>query len=101
VDNFVKDWTEEELTTYLITDTHRSENVEALLGSEAKQPEPEIEEKIVMKPKVEVAEVVLPQQVIAQTSEINIIEEDTTFDSEESDFVETDETDETNDVDFD
>ena len=105
VDNFIKDWTEEELTTYLITDTKRSENVEALLGSEAKQAEPEIEEKIVMKPKaepkpepvVEVAKPEPPQQVIAQKSEVELIEEDTTFDTEESDFVESDETD---DIDF-
>jgi hypothetical protein len=106
VDNFVKDWTDEELTKYLIDDKHRKDNVEAYIkGEEAHKvveeqkivPKATEEQKVVPKDNVPQtiasimsAEPEAPQSTVVQKSEVSISEEDITFDSADDDFIDDD-----------
>lgn len=87
VDNFVKEWTDEELSKYLVEDAQRDKNIDSFKKAEQKAeqeaPKEEVEEieEIVELP---------PAQTVVQKSDINITEEDITFDSIDDDFVDED-----------
>lgn len=85
VDNFVKNWTDDELTKYLIEDNQREKNIETFKTQE----QPKVEEKVVIREPEPVVEVP-PTQVIAQKSKIEITEEDTSFDSGIDSFIDDD-----------
>lgn len=108
VDNFVKDWTDDELTKYLIEDTKRKEDIDTFKEADAKiqQQEEAIIPKKASTPAIDdimnAPESVTPKAStpavadimnapVVQTSEISISEEDITFDAEDDDFVDDDE----------
>ena len=85
VDNFVKNWTDEELTRYLVDDEQRRENIRQ--SEDIKEEVAEVEEITLREETVREVENTAP---ISQVSKIELTEEDTSFDTSEDDFVDWD-----------
>lgn len=88
VDKFVKDWTDEELTRYLIEDEQRLENIKQCQDDDSKEEEHEEPEKeeITLKEDNKPVKEVINSTPIAQVSMIDVTEEDISFDTSD-DFV--------------
>jgi len=93
VDNFVKNWTDDELIKYLIEDTKRKEDIDAYKEADAKIQQQE-EEIIIPKRASTPAIADIMNTPVVQTSEIVISEEDIAFDTGDDDFVDDDDDDE-------